>query len=501
MEADNEVRHRMYSYWRKPQSAGIGQLSTVTTFFLVGGALVVVLVHLLSNIGVALCVAVLDVLLIFLMSRKDKHGRSLMMRAANRLAWKRAVRRKTNIYRSGPLGFTPHGRNQLPGIGSLVELSEQQDSWGRPFALLHIPFRGHFTIIFAGEPDGGALVDQSQVDVWVAHWGEWLATISNEPGVVAASVTVESAPDFGTRLRTEVESNLDPDAPTLASTVLREIVSSYPRNSATLKAFVAVTFTSQTREGGKKRTVDEVARDLGSKIGFMGQRLGHAGAGAVRPLTSQEVCEVIRVAYDPGVAAVLAEARANGEAADICWENVGPVGADTGWDYYRHDSGISRTWQMTQAPRGAVYSNVLQRLLEPSPMIARKRITLAYRPIDPARAAGIVERDRKDTNIRLTSTQQPTFQVQTEKMAADATAAEEARGAGLVNFGMYATATVLDRADLADASAAIENLAAGARLFLRPVTGSQDSAFAAALPIGLVLPEYQMLPTAILKGV
>ena len=78
--------------------------------------------------------------------------------------------------------------------------------------------------------------------------------------------------------------------------------------------------------------------------------------------------------------------------------------------------------------------------------------------------------------------------------AAAATASEEASGAGLVNFGLLVTATVDDLEKEADARAAIDNLAATARLRLRPVYGSQDSAFAAALPLGLVLPKHIKVP-------
>jgi hypothetical protein len=82
----------------------------------------------------------------------------------------------------------------------------------------------------------------------------------------------------------------------------------------------------------------------------------------------------------------------------------------------------------------------------------------------------------------------------TEQRAAAATAAEEARGAGLTNFAVLVTATVADQARIPDARAAVDTLAATARLQLRPVYGSQDSAFAAALPLGLVLPRHVMVP-------
>lgn len=491
---------RTYGGWRKPRSAGLGQLNGVTTVMIFTGAPIVIVANFIGGLWVALLVALVIVGAIYLMSREDKHGRSIMARIANRQAWHARVRNKTNIYRAGPLGQIPYGRSPLPGIGAQLELTEWKDSWGRPFGLLYMPGKQHFTAVFTGEPDGGSLVDEHQVDMWVAHWGHWLATMGNEPGIVGASVTIETAPDDGTRLRTEIEANLDPDAPALARSVLQEVAETYPHGSATVRAYIAITWSAQTRDGGHKRSVDEVAHDLATRLAFIGQQLSASGAGAIRPVSASEICELVRMAYDPASAPEIARSRAIGQPVPLEWADAGPVGADTHWDYYRHDSGVSRTWQMSQAPRGEVFQNVLQRLLEPVPVITRKRVTLAYRPIDPGTAAALVEQDRKAANIRMTSTHQPSLRVLGEKAAADATAREEARGAGLVNFSMYVTATVMDPADLPDATAAVENLAAGSRLFIRPVTGAQDSAFAAALPIGLVLPEYLALPKALLKG-
>ena len=59
---------------------------------------------------------------------------------------------------------------------------------------------------------------------------------------------------------------------------------------------------------------------------------------------------------------------------------------------------------------------------------------------------------------------------------------------------MLVTATVLDSEELHGARAAVENLAPTARINLRPVWGSQDSAFAAALPVGLFLPAHLKIP-------
>ena len=155
------------------------------------------------------------------------------------------------------------------------------------------------------------------------------------------------------------------------------------------------------------------------------------------------------------------------------------------------------TWMMSGAPRGNVPSSVLARLLAPHRDVARKRVTLLYRPIEAAKAAAIVEADVRAATFNLTSSDKPTARSMTSTRAAIATAAEEASGAGLLNFGMLVTATVIDAAHEADAKAAIDNLSATARLRLRIVHGSQDSAFAAALPLGLVLPRHLRIPSEV----
>jgi hypothetical protein len=216
-------------------------------------------------------------------------------------------------------------------------------------------------------------------------------------------------------------------------------------------------------------------------------------------LSAQGLCEVVRVAYDPAAAGLIEQARAMGQTTDLSWTDVGPAAHEARWDSYRHDSAVSMTWAMSEAPRGAVQSGVLARLLAPHSDIARKRVSFLYRPINPARAAAIVEAEYAAAEFVRTSSDKPPARVTLRARAAERTRAEEASGAGLVNFGIMVTATVLDPADEADARAAVDNLAGTARIRLRPVYGAQDSAFAAALPLGLVLSRHMKVP-AELRG-
>jgi len=110
------------------------------------------------------------------------------------------------LYRSGPLSRVPKGRCSLPGVLAQMTATEAKDAYGRPFALLRHPWVNHASIVLTCAPDGAALVDEADVDGWVAHWGAWLANLGNEPGLVGAELVIESAPDSGARLRQAVPS-------------------------------------------------------------------------------------------------------------------------------------------------------------------------------------------------------------------------------------------------------------------------------------------------------
>ncbi|MEK8229333.1 SCO6880 family protein [Oerskovia sp. M15] len=315
----------------------------------------------------------------------------------------------------------------------------------------------------------------------------------------AASVTIETAPDSGSRLRREVEMNLDDGAPEFARQVLLEVVDRYPAGSSTVRAYVAITFTAANRVGGKKRKPEEMGRELAARLPSLTAGLQATGAGAAHPLSAQDLCEVIRVAYDPAAALLIDDAHAAGSPSSC----LGRMWARR--PQKRRGRVPSRLCLFVHmgddvGAAGNVQSGVLTRLLAPNREIARKRVTLLYRPIDAARAAAIVESDLRAAEFRVTSTSKPAARETLAVRAAAATAQEEASGAGLVQFGMLVTATVTDTSREADARAAIDNLAATARLRLRPVYGSQDSAFAAALPLGLVLPKHIKVPAELRRS-
>ncbi|WP_208545234.1 SCO6880 family protein [Rathayibacter sp. VKM Ac-2760] len=495
--ATDPVKARTYGNWRKPQTAGLGGLGQLATLVMFVGIVASIIASMFSGLGPALLVAGIFGGILLTVSVKDKHGQSALGRTVVRVNWWHTKSKGANIYRSGPTGRAKWGTFQLPGLAAASQLTEHEDSHGRRFALISTPTTRHFTVVLATEPDGAALVDQEQINNQVAEYGIWLANLGDEPGIEAASVTVETAPDTGTRLRGEVEGSMDPDAPLFARAMLQEVVGTYPVGSATIRAYIALTFTATARIGGKRRNAKEVASDLSARIPGLTSSLAATGAGAARPLNAQELCEVIRTAYDPDAAVLIDQARAAGETADLSWTDVGPAAAEAHWDSYRHDGAVSTSWTMTAPPRGVVQAGILARLLAPHRDIARKRVTLLYRPIDPARAAALVEADLNAAQFNSSASTKPTARSTLSTRSAQATAAEEASGAGLMNFGLIVTATTMQRTQEPEARAAIDSLTSAARLRMRPAFGSQDSAFAAALPLGLILPRHLRIPNEV----
>ncbi|PPK91939.1 hypothetical protein CLV92_11920 [Kineococcus xinjiangensis] len=488
---------RTYGNWRKPQTAGLGQLGMIGTGILLAGLIGVIVAMMFGGLMAAGAVAAALVVVLAVLVVRDRHGRNGLQRMGEAAGGRLARARGAHLYRSGPLGNTPWGTYQLPGLAAASQLSEWEDSQRRKFALIFVPQTKHYTVVLAADPDGASLVDPEQIDSWVAHWGGWLNALGSEPGLVAATVTIETAPDTGGRLRREVALNADPNAPEVAQAMLREVIDCYPSGSATVRAWVALTFTDTSPSARRRRDAAEMGRDLAARLPGLTRGLSATGAGAARPVSAQELCEMVRTAYDPDAGRLLDAARATGEVAELEWDNVGPSFAQANRDHYLHDGAVSVTWSMTSAPRGVVQSTVLSRLLAPNAELDRKRVTLLYRPFDPARSARIAEQDKRNADFKVVSSKRPSARAIAAARSAAATAEEEARGSNLVNFGLLVTVTVRDQDRLPEAVAAVDNLSGTARLMLRPVFGSQDSAFAAALPLGLVLPSHLKVPAEI----
>ncbi|MEU6201549.1 SCO6880 family protein [Streptomyces sp. NPDC047061] len=480
-----------YGNWRRPRRPGLGPLGFVGTVAVFGGLVLTLVVSLISLIA-ALVVLVPLTLFLLPLTLRTQDGRNVYQLVAVRIGWFNRKAKGATTYVAGPLSRRPGGRFRPPGLLSQVTVLEGRDAYDQPFGVLRHRTRNLYTIVLGCEPDGGSLVDPDQVDTWVASWGHWLSRLSSEPGLRGAAVVVETAPDTGTRLAAEVLPRIRPDAPAAARAVMREVVERYPSASSEMNTYISLTYAMHSTQ--KRRTEDIIA-DLATRIPGLLQGLMRAGAGPAVPLSAERIAEVVRVAYDPAAAGDVLEARAGYGGTGLDWEDAGPSAALEKVDSYHHDSGVSRTWLLTLAPRGTVRSGVLRGLLQDAPSIRRKRVALLYRPIDPATSARIVEADRRAAQF-MAGSRRGLVQARaaTEVRAAEQTAVEEATGAGLVEFSLMVTVTVDSESELDDANVTVRNLLAGARLLMRPADRMQAAAFSCTLPVGLLPWEHTLVP-------
>lgn len=476
---------RTYGNWRRgagPGLFGLGPVATGAGFAL---ALLAVVMLAVSLLYAALTVLVGAVVLVPLAVRVN--GRTALHAAAARLVWWRSYARRQHLYRSGAASPVAAG-HQLPGILARSQVYQVETGRNGWLGVVVIPQSRHYTLTLRCAPEGLDLVDQSVIDGRVAHLAAWLDVLAREPGLVQAAITVETTPDPGTQLAAEVAATTSPAAPQLARQVLDEVVATYPAGAALVETRVSLTYAPPP--GRHRLSHSDMCREVAARLPHLHAGLSAAGAGGVGPASPRWLAACVRAAYDPAVALELA--RDPGAAPP--WDAAGPVAAREAWDHYRHDSGVSRTWGMVEAPRGITYSGTFSRLTDPDPALKRKRVTLLYRPYTPAEAVRLVENDKRDARFNLTKQARPSARALADLAAAEQAAQEEAAGAAAVRFTVLVTATVDNVDQLDEADRIIASRAAEARMVLRPLYGAQAAGFAAGLPAGVVLPIHASIP-------
>lgn len=480
------VEKRLYGNFRKPVTAGLSKLSGPASYLLLAQAAVGFLLFAFTNIVVGVAIFVYLVAYVCLMIFEDRHGITPIQNITERITFMINRRKKLTSYRAGLLNA---GHSPLPGLLSGTDVDEHEDSYQRPFALTHFPKTHEASVTFECHPTGGELHDEETIDQMVANTGGFGAAFATQSGVRQYMYVIETGPNFGTSARNAVERQLSPSAPELAKKITRETTALGSASNTTTTAYTCVTFATPA-DAARNRKDKEKARalfasDISRRMPAMMQRLTASGAGHVTPCSKQQLAELMRTAYDPLIARTIESARANGSSMEIDWQDAGPQTADAEWDLYRHDSGISVTFVMTIPARGTITSDVLRPLLLPHPDIHRKRVALIRRPIDSGRAADTAEANYNAARIRATSGR-ASAAARTDVRIADAVREEVSSGAGLEDFTILVTITVIDAAKLPDAVAAIETqLAPTARIVTRIAYGAQDTAFAATLPVGL----------------
>lgn len=472
---------RTYGGWRRPVSYGFLNLTLGQSLWALTGVGIVFILGLNRGITWAAGGAILLAAWGWVITTKDKHQVNLIDRAEEKIVFGLNKAKGNTVFRGGALAPTKKASQRLvlPGILSGCKVSEYVDSWNRSFALVEHP-NNTAAVVIRLTPAGSNLVDQETVDIQVAYWGQWIGDLSNESGITGASITIESLPDLGGRLHSEVTSRRAANCPQVAGEVIEGVLDE-STGSNQVRVWVTLTFSLAALGGRKNKEI--AGREIASRLPGLTQGLVAAGGGATHLVTVNELARLVRSAYDPDSEELFDQALAAGQTINLDWGQSGPVFAQADFSSYRHDGAVSRVWTMTCPPRGAVQSAVLSRLLEPNRDVQRKRVTILYQPMDAAKAPSVVERDLNHARANAAGAR-PSARSISELAAASEVASEEASGAGLVDFAMIITATTTPD-HLEDTSVTVNALSAASRLLIRPAYGAQDSGFALGLPLGL----------------
>lgn len=492
-----QAQAQLYGNWIRPRSAGIGGLGLASTLAVFFGLIVVLLTSMIFG-GWAAVVVAAAVGVPVLLASVPIAGRPLGVLLLTQGGWVWRWLRRGHQYRTGILTNLPVSSGRpLPGVLSSTRLLQVRDGYDREVGVVYRPGKALYTVVLRCASDGAGLVEREVVDMWVAGYGGFLATLGAEPGLRGATVVVDTAPDPGTKLISEYERTLSPEAPAIAQAVISEVVDSYPAASSDNTVYVALTYAGRALNRHAKDT-DAVLTEIARRVPALAASLAEGGGGTVEPVSAAELPAVLRVSYDPATHRDFSAAVAAGEPIDLPWAEAGPVAAEESWGSYRHDSGTSITWEMTEAPLGVVRSDVLAPLLEPHGDFVRKRVALIYRPHEPGEATRVTERavntasfTAKGNKGRVSASAERVVQ------AAHQAEQEVAAGAGVTRFAVMVTATVADETELPQAAATIERLGQRSRLTLRRCWGHQAAAFATTLPAGFLPWEHAVLPSSV----
>lgn len=477
------IEHRTYGNFVKPRTPGIWRLGLIGTGAVFAIGILAMVAQAFAGLIAGLLVVALGVIALTPLTIQTRDGRNGWTAALVWWAFRRSVKKGTNVY--DPMVLNPNGGEYgpLPGLLARSELVTVADTLGNEFGVIEQGGTAkHFSAVIACESDGSALVDQGDIDVWVARYGNYLADLGDEPGLVAASVTVQSAPDSGAGLQAEVNRLLSVDAPELTRNVLQQAVQKYPRASAHVTTWMTLTWTP-TRAATRRITREELLDHIATRIPGLVGALAGTGAGSARAMSADQIAELVADAYAP-------DRHMPGPA----WDQLVPA-CQAHHDHLSHADTASVTWWTTDAPRSAVHASVLVPLLRPHHDLTRKRVTILYRPHSSDKAAGVADEDLRTAAGHAGARKGEQRATDSRALqAARQQAAEQASGAGLTRFSVMATATTTT-GNRHKAEAILSQVSATARLKMRPVTYSQDVAFQTALGIGVVPSAHTRVPS------
>ena len=488
--SDQPERVRTYGGWRRGRGMGLLGLGPVQTFVVISAVIAMIISTTISLR--AFTVAGPLALVIVAGNVLQWDGVPIMYGIRERVRWLTGSTRARTAYRGGMMAAGEHAW-QLPGVLAPTTLVTARDRNGGDFGVVYNRRLGTMTVTLRCAATSTWLVDPDVATSWVTNWGSWLASLGYLPMLKFVTITVDTAPDPGSRLADYMASRALPSAPASARRVLQQLVELSPAASADVETRVSLTFAPDAAPS-KPRTLDAALVEISRALPGLQDGLGACGLTVLSRATATDLMSMVRAAYDPAsrgeLGRVLSRLSPDDVGQFLDWQTAGPVSADETRGHYVHDGAVSVSWAWHEAPRQQVHSDVLSQLLGPGHH--PKRVSLIYRPFLAGDAARVVDREVNAAEFRSALNRAKKRDESARDLAdrerALRNAREEATGAGVGLLSLFVTVTVFDEADLGQAIADVESRADGGKIRLRRMWSSQAAGFATTLPCGVCPP-------------
>jgi hypothetical protein len=472
---------RTYGGWRRTRGLGLGNLDARSSGALMLTVAAFTATTALAGAGAAvLLLPVAAPMLALLLWRYD--GTPLLDHLIAKERYRRAAGRGETEYQGSVLLPWPRA-GHLPGVLAPTELLDVEIPGRSRCGMVWDRRTGLMSVTLLLSSAGTLLADRQTADGYVSSWGSMLSSFADTPAIRWAAVTVETTPDAGGQLRRDLDARIDPQAPSWATAVMADLVEAAPAGAA--RCSIRLTLTVDPTLSGERIT--ELADGVAATLRVL-DSINPVGCGVevLRPAAAADLARMVRAAFDPSARSLSTEDWEQLEDTPL-WGLAGPAGAKEESDCYRHDSAVSVSWAMLEAPRQRVAHNVLLRLLSPGRYA--RRVTLLYRVLNRDEAGALLQKERTAVEARAAyrarTKRDESARERNDRLLAHGAAEEEAAGAGLVQFSLFVTATVDDPAELPAARAEVEHAAGASRIKLRVCHYGQAAAFAVGLPTGV----------------
>src|SRR5215472_698969 len=307
------TRVRTYGGWRRSRSVGLLGVGPAATLGLLASFAALILVAAFSV--QALLYMALPVVLGWSAGLIRVGGVPLAQLIVQRARWWHGTRAGYTSYRAEVVRRHT-GMLTLPGALAATELLSAEGGCGGRYGLVRDRHTGYLTATLRVAPVSTWLADTEDADRWVANWGAWLASLGYLPALRWVTVTVDTAPDPGSALTTQVAAAIDPAAPRPAVEIMDQLVAAAPAAAADVNTWVSLTFDPHAFPA-QPSDIPAALAEVGQALTGLESSLGACGVTVLGRARAADIAGTVRVAFDPAVRGQVTRLLAAGISRDL----------------------------------------------------------------------------------------------------------------------------------------------------------------------------------------